>query len=157
MGEDSGQALAERRVHEHVHGQDHVGDASGVHQAREHEAIREPERADLGLDLGPPRAVAHEEEFHVGKVLHHLGRGTHEVLVALHREYARHLSHHERVLWNAQLRSHARCHACAWAERVDLHAAVDGGVEIGPAHSRGQGLLSHRVGHGDDLVGPARG
>ena len=144
-------------MHEHVHGQDHVGDASGVHQACEHEPVRESERADLGLDLAPPRAVAHEEEFRIGKALHHLGRGTHEVLVALHREYARHLSHHERVLRNAQLRSHARGHALAWAEGVDLHATVDGGVELGPAYARGQGLFGHGVGHGDDPVCPARG
>ena len=37
-------------------------------------------------------------------------------------------------------------------ERVDVHAAVDGQILLGPADAGGQGLLGHRVADADDRV-----
>ena len=125
MRQDARDALAERRVDDHIHGDEGSRYLRRRNETGEVDDTREPARLDLDLQCLPEYPAANQKKVHVRTLAVNDRGGLQEEIVALELEQSGNLAHDRSIGREAE--------ALASGRPVDRRFGSEEGFEVHPA------------------------
>ncbi len=157
LRQSAGEAFAIAGMDEGIGGGEELGDLLRGDEAGHGDAIGQAFFAKGLFEAGAEDAIADPEEVGVGDVGEEVVELGEEVVVAFERLEAGDGGEDEGGGGDVKLGADLFAGEGGVEEGFDVHAAVDGGVEVGGADAGGEGLAGHGIGDADGGIAMAGG